>query len=195
METVTENYTEFKLITHADKIFVIENFITDEECLALLSNFNKATFDIPDPNIKSGYSISGEEAVRYYHSDSEDLEHKVFKKIGATLSNFYNKDIEIKSMFHSLMLPGSKNPLHWDNYVENGEEDISTLLYLNNDFSGGDLSFPDQNIKIHPAAGTFVFFEGSQDLTHEVEMVQSGHREALVGFCWPTAKRLSISIQ
>lgn len=195
MEIATKNYTEFKLITYADKIFVVENFINNEECLALLENFNKATFDIPDPNIKSGYSISGEEAVRYYNSDSDDIEHKVFKKIGSVLSGFYNKQIETKSMFHSLMLPGSKNPLHWDNYVEDGEEDISTLLYLNNDFSGGDLSFPDQGIKIHPVAGMLVFFQGSEDLTHEVETVQSGHREALVGFYWPTAKRLSISIQ
>jgi Rps23 Pro-64 3,4-dihydroxylase Tpa1-like proline 4-hydroxylase len=194
VETVTEIYTEFKLISHDNKIFVIENFITAEECSVLLSNFNEATFDIPDPHIKSGYSISGEEAVKYYYSNSDDIEHRIFKKIGLVLSNFYNNEIEIKSMFHSLMLPGSKNPLHWDNYVDDGEEDISTLLYLNDDFEGGNLSFPDQNIKIKPEPGMLVFFRGSEDLTHEVETVESGHREALVGFCWPKSKRLSISI-
>jgi Rps23 Pro-64 3,4-dihydroxylase Tpa1-like proline 4-hydroxylase len=180
------------LIVYSDKIFVIENFIDQSDCKTLIENFNKNTFDIPDPNIKSGYSISGEEAIKYYYSETEEIENKVFKMICSVLSTFYNKEIEIKSMFHSLMLPGSKNPLHWDNYVEDGEEDISTLLYLNNNFSGGDLSFPNQNIKISPAPGMLVFFQGSEDLTHEVETVESGHREALVGFCWPTNKRLSL---
>ena len=183
------------MIIYADKIFVIENFISLLDCDKLIKNFNINTFDIPDPNIKSGYSISGEEAVRYYYSDTDDVENKVFKDICSVLSDFYNKEIEIKSMFHSLMLPGSNNPLHWDNYVEDGEEDISTLLYLNNNFSGGYLNFPEQNVKIKPAPGMLVFFEGSEDLTHEVETVESGHREALVGFCWPKSKRLSVSIQ
>ena len=182
------------MINYLDKIFVIENFISNSDCDRLIENFNKSTFDIPDPNIKSGYSISGEEAVKYYYSDTEEIENKVFKSICDILSGFYEKEIEIKSMFHSLMLPGSKNPLHWDNYVDDGEEDISTLLYLNDNFEGGNLSFPDQSIEIKPAPGMLVFFRGSEDLTHEVETVESGHREALVGFCWPKSKRLSISI-
>jgi len=186
---------ESNLINYDNKIFVIENFIELSQCLSLLENFNRSTFDIPDPNIKSGYSISGEEAVKYLYSDIDEIENKVFKSICHLLSDFYKDDIEIKSMFHSLMLPGSKNPLHWDNYIEDGEEDISTLLYLNDEFSGGILSFPDQKIKIKPAPGMLVFFRGSEDLTHEVEVVESGRREALVGFCWPKTKRLSVSIQ
>ena len=182
------------MINYLNKIFVTENFINESECKLLIKNFNKKTFDIPDPNIKSGYSISGKEAIEYYYSEKEEIEHKVFKSICIALSEFYNKEIEIKSMFHSLMLPESKNPLHWDNYVENGEEDISTLLYLNDKFDGGALSFPDYGIKIYPKPGMFVFFEGNEDLKHEVEVIQNGHREALVGFCWPKNKRLSVSI-
>jgi Rps23 Pro-64 3,4-dihydroxylase Tpa1-like proline 4-hydroxylase len=173
-----------------NKILIIDKFIDNNDCLSLIEEFNKKTEYIPDDNIKSGFSISGEEAIDFYQN-STDFKNSVFKKICLLLSSFYSEEIEIKSMFHSLMLPGSINPLHWDNYVEDGEKDISTILYLNEGIEGGKLHFPDHGIRITPKAGRLVFFVGDESLMHEVEPVISHKREALVGFCWPKEKRLS----
>jgi predicted 2-oxoglutarate/Fe(II)-dependent dioxygenase YbiX len=93
------------------------------------------------------------------------------------------------------MNPGALNPLHWDNYVEDGEEDISALLYLNEDFEGGELFFPNQNIRIKPESGMLVFFNGTEDYHHTVEVVTKGRREALVGFYWPKDKRINVERQ
>jgi hypothetical protein len=111
------------------------------------------------------------------------------------LSDHYGTNMEIKSIFHSIMDVGGTNSPHWDNYVKDGEEDVSSLLYLNEEFGGGVLTFIDQKISIKPEPGMFVFFRGEKDLVHEVEMVTSGSREALVGFSWPTKKKLSLNTQ
>jgi Rps23 Pro-64 3,4-dihydroxylase Tpa1-like proline 4-hydroxylase len=178
---------------YLDKIYVIENFITKDECQYLLNKFNENTYDTPEHNIKSGFSLSGDKMLEYCNSGKEDLENKIFNRISTTLSDFYKDEIELKSIFHSIMTKGSKNPPHWDNYVEDGEDDISNLLYLNKEFKGGSLRFIDQNIEIKPLPGMFIFFKGEESLIHEVTEVTEGSRQALVGFSWPQRKRISVS--
>lgn len=175
-------------------INVIENFITKDQCLEVIKGFSHKIWDAKDPFIQTGFAIDEESAVSYYYNNSSDL-NLIFNKMGALMSSHYGKKIELKSMFHSIMNPGASNPLHWDNYIDNGEEDISALLYLNEGFTGGDLVFPDQNIRIRPKAGMFVFFMGTESYHHTVEQVTSGHREALVGFYWPSDKRKSVKPQ
>jgi Rps23 Pro-64 3,4-dihydroxylase Tpa1-like proline 4-hydroxylase len=172
-------------------VFVLENFITNEECLEIIKEFSVKIWDAKDPFIQTGFSISEDDAVGYYYNNSSNL-NLIFNKMGAAMSSHYGKKVELKSMFHSIMNPGAINPLHWDNYIDDGEEDISALLYLNEDFTGGDLVFPDHDIRITPKAGTFVFFMGTEDYHHTVEKILSGHREALVGFYWPVDKRRSV---
>jgi hypothetical protein len=175
-------------------VFVLENFISKEECLSIIKGFSHKIWDAKDPFIQTGFAIDEDAAVRYYYNNSSNL-NLIFNKMGSVMSSHYGKKVELKSMFHSIMNPGAINPLHWDNYVDNGEDDISALLYLNEGFTGGDLVFPDHDIRITPKAGTFVFFKGTEDYHHTVEQVLSGHREALVGFYWPTDKRKSVKPQ
>lgn len=175
-----------------ENVNIIRNFISEDECKLIINKFSNAIWDAKDPFIKTGFAIDENSAVEYFFSESKDFLHQIFKKIAIKLSFHYKKQMELKSMFHSIMTPGALNPLHWDNYVENGEDDISALLYLNKEFKGGDLYFPDQDIRITPEPGMLVFFEGKEDYHHTVEIVTEGNREALVGFYWPTSKRRSI---
>lgn len=172
-------------------IHIIHGFISDDKCNEIRSDLNKKLWDAADPFIQTGFSVPEEESVNYYYHNASEL-NEVFNKMGRIMSEYYGHKVELKSMFHSVMNPGALNPLHWDNYIENGEQDISALLYLNNDFQGGDLYFPDQDIRIKPEPGLFVFFNGTEDYHHTVEVVTEGRREALVGFYWPTDKRKSV---
>jgi Rps23 Pro-64 3,4-dihydroxylase Tpa1-like proline 4-hydroxylase len=177
---------------YLDKIHVIENFISKEDCDYIINKYNQNIYDTPENNIKTGFSLFGEQLIKYCESGKEEVDKKVFKLMSNTLSEFYKEQIEIKSIFHSIMNIGAKNPPHWDNYAENKEEDISTLLYLNEGFIGGDLKFINQDITITPKSGMFVFFKGEESLIHEVEEVLEGSRQALIGMSWPTKKRMSL---
>lgn len=60
------------------------------------------------------------------------------------------------------------------------DRDLSTVLFLNDDFEGGYFSFPDLRIKIKPEPGLLVCFPSSRYFKHCVEPVLSGQRYTLV---------------
>lgn len=73
-----------------------------------------------------------------------------------------------------------KNPdgsIIWKKTID---RDLSTVLFLNDDFEGGYFSFPDLRIKIKPEPGLLVCFPSSRYFRHQVEPVISGNRYALV---------------
>jgi Rps23 Pro-64 3,4-dihydroxylase Tpa1-like proline 4-hydroxylase len=172
-------------------INIIEGFLSEKECDDLFNHYNEEIWDAKDPFVKTGFGVSEQEALSIYKK--EGLLSDIVKRIGNHLSSYYNEEMELKTLFHSVMTPGAINPLHWDNYIENGQDDISTLFYLNEDYVGGELHFPDQGQLIKPKKGTFIFFKGEESLMHEVKEVKSGNRNAFVGFYWPTRVRMSLA--
>lgn len=54
--------------------------------------------------------------------------------------------------------------------------DVSVVMYHNSDFSGGDLVFPLQKVRITPSAGKIVIFPGSASHIHFVDTIYSGIR-------------------
>jgi predicted 2-oxoglutarate/Fe(II)-dependent dioxygenase YbiX len=80
------------------------------------------------------------------------------------------------------MTPGAENLLHYDNKREEDKNDYSGLLYLTDDYSGGSLCFPAQDIKLLPKAGTFISFRGTDDIKHKVEKVTCGNRVNIICF-------------
>lgn len=52
----------------------------------------------------------------------------------------------------------------------------SSLLYLNEDYEGGELYFPEYNLSIKPEAGTLICFKGDENTLHGVKMVTEGVR-------------------
>ena len=54
---------------------------------------------------------------------------------------------------------------------------FSTVLYLNNDYDGGEIYFPNQGIEIRPQAGDMVIFpSGGHEYFHGVNPITSGKR-------------------
>lgn len=54
--------------------------------------------------------------------------------------------------------------------------DLGTVFYLNEDYEGGELFFPLQNIKFKPKARAAYFFPGDKNYIHGVTKVTSGTR-------------------
>jgi predicted 2-oxoglutarate/Fe(II)-dependent dioxygenase YbiX len=60
---------------------------------------------------------------------------------------------------------------------ENGNPSIpviTALLYLNDEYEGGQLSFPDDKLMIKPAKGSMIIFPSR--LVHGVELISGGNR-------------------
>lgn len=71
---------------------------------------------------------------------------------------------------------GSSMGPHFDG--QDGDEDLvySLCTYLNDDYEGGELYFPNQDITIKPKAGSLVMFPSQMPYVHEVKPVTNGVR-------------------
>jgi len=62
------------------------------------------------------------------------------------------------------------------------ERDVTVLIYLNDDYEGGELEFPDWSCKFKPKAGTMIAFPSYIEFSHRVHPVTSGKRYNLVSW-------------
>ena len=109
------------------------------------------------------------EAVASVH----DLDSKIISQIG-----YHTQKWE----------PGAYARIHSDNTDEHGKSGAFTrsryaaFLYLNDNFEGGLLQFPDQNISIKPKVGMLAAFDGGFNNMHEVTLIESGTRYTIGSF-------------
>lgn len=66
------------------------------------------------------------------------------------------------------------------------DRDVSVIMYLNENFEGGALHFPDHDLRIQPKAGMLVCFPSDHRFIHAAEPTRSGTRYALV--TWAAAR-------
>ncbi len=84
--------------------------------------------------------------------------------------------------------PGAYARIHSDNTDEHGNSGAFTrsryagFLYLNDDFDGGLLKFPSQNIEIQPKVGMLAVFDGGFNNMHEVSLITKGVRYTIGSF-------------
>lgn len=62
------------------------------------------------------------------------------------------------------------------------DRDLSLLIYLNDDFVGGAIEFPDRGQTIQPAAGLLVAFPSDHRFAHTARPVTSGTRYVIVSW-------------
>lgn len=179
-----------------DKIFYVEDFLFLDTCNFLVSNFSNNIAESDIPGVFGGpgkgkddnaHKICGFEKIDYSSNILEkniaiDLFTGVCTNIEKSLSILFNRNLLLKSYFYSHMKKGGKNSLHVDNYGEEYENDYSAILYLNDSYSGGVISFPEQDLNLKPKPGTLVAFIGTEELKHEVQEVTDGDRVNIIFF-------------
>jgi hypothetical protein len=179
-------------------IVVYENFVSDEDCKKMIqaldaqaesgaiswmpiSFYESYSSVLPQdndqelidvglsPTIFSDIENKMPEAIASVH----DLDPKIISKIG-----YHTQKWE----------PGAYARVHSDNTDEQGNSGAFTrsryagFLYLNDDFEGGLLRFPDQNIEIQPKAGMLAVFDGGFNNMHEVTLITKGVRYTIGSF-------------
>lgn len=108
------------------------------------------------------------------------------------LSSFSRTPAEWFESPHMLRYgPGGKYVTHSDaeHYDQNTKQfyrfidrDFSMLIYLNDDYEGGELNFPWLNYTYRPVAGDLVFFPSNHIFSHESLPIKTGNKYALVSW-------------
>ena len=122
-----------------------------------------------EPTVFSDIEKVMYEAIASVH----DLDPKIISKIG-----YHTQKWE----------PGAYARIHSDNTDEKGKSGAFTrsryagFLYLNDNFEGGLLKFPSQDLEIQPKVGMLAVFDGGFNNMHEVSLITSGVRYTIGSF-------------
>jgi len=174
------SYNEFfeKVGNSSKNIKLIPNFLSNDEIKYLLENV--------DENRKVSFESQKDDsdnAVNWMHiyTGIEDR-FDIKGRIGSEIVKAY-KFNRIKPKEPQLSVAkwetGTKLNLHVDDLGYVTDNHIPTLVYLNDDYEGGEISFAIHNITIKPKIGDLLIFPGNMHYAHEVKEVLSGTRYTL----------------
>lgn len=121
----------------------------------------------------------------YYHEQAS-ISSQLFGALDATLKHYTTElypfaEKNIKSREHTMHLlrydESGHLPAHQDQGISSRV--LSVLLYLNDDYEGGEIEFMHSKLKFKPKAGSVLFFPSNFLYVHEVYPVTKGPRYAL----------------
>ena len=183
-----------------DGIKVVENWISEEDIDLAMSIINQYPV-----NNEATHSYPIHWAETY---NETDVERKFSKRIGnkmvAKASELYDEPITLDKKFLYVVHPTGTyiDPhtdildIHDNDYEhESLDEQLrrfpylwsghcSVLVYLNDEYEGGELYFPDLDFGVRPKKGMLIAFPGNLYYTHGVAPVTSGTRYTLSQWCY-----------
>jgi hypothetical protein len=167
--------------TRIHKITILNNLI-DNDDLQLLRHFiDSSELQREEGNPNEFVNISDSRCNQILSMAQQKLKQSIEDDFNCSISN---EGIGTVVKFSV----GWELPYHcdqWSNlptYSGAPTRDISSILYLSDDFCGGELEFPDLGITIEPCAGSAIYFTGTEEYMHRVNPVKSGSRLTCTGF-------------
>ncbi|MCH2235602.1 MAG: 2OG-Fe(II) oxygenase [Crocinitomicaceae bacterium] len=170
-----------KVIT--EEIFEIENFLTPIECDEFLDRFENETFEEAKVNIDGNQimrkSIRNNDRILFFDNNlAEEMWSKVSSFVPEELGLY--KSIGLNEMFRVYKYSaGQRFKMHMDGSYKRNEREqsfYSFLIYLNEDFSGGETEFRKLGI-VEPKKGNALVFRHHN--RHEGKEVKSGKKYVL----------------
>jgi hypothetical protein len=187
-----------KKTKYLDQLVLIENFISAEEAkktIMLLNKLNEVRPDFWKPisfyeSYSSGYPEDNDPILQEFDLPNNWFSslYQRFRDVVAEIANVPESKLS-KISFHSQKWePGAFAPLHSDNSSNEGimgaftRSRYAAFLYLNDDFEGGELSFPEHNLEFIPKVGMLAAFHGGHENMHEVKVVKKSNRYTIGSF-------------
>jgi len=185
-------------INYKDNIVVFENFLSKEECNAIIKYWDHSK---NNGNLKwNKIGFYGSSAANLPIGD-DIVDFGLPKDLVESLSARMKESAEIArgaeltpiGVPHAqIWATGGFTHPHSDNST-NGEYNAferskwATFIYLNDDFEGGELYFPDHGVSIKPKTGLLAAFDGGHNNQHGVSLITSGERFT-IGQFWDYAE-------
>lgn len=113
------------------------------------------------------------------------LNNRFYDLVTSAVSSYQEKMLINESLYHVepynilKYQTGQEYIAHYDGATGTGRA-VSPILYLNNDYTGGELEFVHFGIKIKPAAGSLFVFPSNYPYAHIAHPVQEGTKYAIV---------------
>ena len=184
------------------RILVSRNTLTLKECTFIIDLYDRYS------ELTSQRDYNCQPLLDYYTLRDVDRESASWV-YGVTLRckekievDLRTPELFVESLFVACLLSGDSHIAHADNarrergrWVPNHtpQRDYTGLVYLNDNFTGGELVFPDRDVVMIPKPGLLVGFPSNHKFVHAVPKVLSGKRYSLpVWFTVNAAKAMQV---
>ena len=174
-----------ELIESLDKRFLANEHMNDAQTSVrdwspwsygdMIFNYQKFFPEARDIKETDHYSKEMKQIANTLYGSLE----KAFTHYSQTLYPFAGKNI--KSREHSIHLlkygVGGHLPAHQDQGISSRV--LSSVMYLNDNYDGGEIEFVNSGIKLKPEAGSIIFFPSNFLYVHEVYPITEGYRYSM----------------
>ena len=161
------------------KIEVIPNALSVEECYKILLEVDPVKTATP----MTYFDKPSDNGISKLQINISLVENLVTK-----LHSPYDKLESVSLVYYPT---GSKNTQHCDNSQVDITDNIKTvkrfkpweytgIIFLNNNFTGGELIYPEQGCVFMPTIGTMIITPAGPEFPHFVNEITSGERFTLV---------------
>jgi Rps23 Pro-64 3,4-dihydroxylase Tpa1-like proline 4-hydroxylase len=120
-----------------------------------------------------------------FYKEQHEISSELFGALDKALNHYFTlypyaqKNIKAREKTMHLLKYKESGflPAHSDHGISSRV--LSALLYLNDDYEGGNIRFPHAGLDLKPEAGTILFFPSNFVYVHEVDAVTKGTRYSL----------------
>jgi predicted 2-oxoglutarate/Fe(II)-dependent dioxygenase YbiX len=185
-----EPNTKGELGITQNRIVEIPNFVTPEEAQSMIDYFESKA------EMWGDIAFYGSSGMGIMQDDEDTKTFGLYPTFFQELTQKYKEAVEI--VFGRLVKPNTSHAQKWDvggfasPHSDNSDFDGNPtsfqinkyvgILYLNDNYDGGNLYFPDHEIDFKPAAYSFITFPGGIENVHGVSEITSGTRYTMVSF-------------
>ena len=181
----------------------LKSFNRHGECLSIVKdNLNSLFTDgtivrfndekneyYPEVNTNSRkVAICGLSLAQYCHPDDEIFKLKKIldEDIGNLLSRYRTIfNLEVMRSTHDWIVMKYDEGCFFKNHRDDSamfDRRVSVIVYLNDDYSGGEIEFPDFGVLHKPKAGDVLFFPSAYSYVHNIKEITKGTRYAVVNW-------------
>jgi hypothetical protein len=173
--------------TDSSMIRVIDNFIPSNDIEKIVEMASKITeWRHEEPGTEWHVRLSDADSLVKLNSDTYGILETYARAAKNCAEELFNCTLKFRKPALVRCIAGMHQPeLHTnkqnlDGYLKEGigDGDLSAVMYLNDDFEGGELVFPQHDVRVTPTAGRIVIYPGDNAYLHYVDQVTAGVRWA-----------------
>lgn len=163
-----------------NRIHIIDNFISDEDADALVKEIKTPS----EVNDHPDYYLDRFGGTAFPYNDTV---LNIQKKYAYKANEIHQELNGFKSPIYIYKIFANQSPAGWSGGPHTDSNDPetwiewSTVVYLNDEYEGGNIYFPNQDFVYKPKKGSAVFFPSAgTEYIHGVTEVLSGTRYGMV---------------
>jgi hypothetical protein len=192
---MNRNILEENIYYYEDALENPQNLLRDIELLDSVPDETSITKWSDWTAYKSEYSFGSQKRIKDSIFDDSIPHYFSALSIYNRINDAINKVSNDYASMHDQLNIGFLTPLsiskyfvgksmgpHVDSHDDDPLKTISVVLYLNDDYEGGEINFPEQKILVKPKSGSIVVFPSKKPYFHESKEIISGTKYMTPGF-------------